>query len=85
MVARTIDFAAFLKHTVQCCDYVIVKLDIESAEYEVLRHLLNTVGVPRYSCHAVSRCLSLGSRRLLRDTPRSMQAHVQGSYIARSG
>jgi FkbM family methyltransferase len=39
---RAIDFAEFLKTNVTANDYVIVKLDIEGAEYKVIEHLIET-------------------------------------------
>lgn len=39
---KAIDFAEFLKSTVAADDYVVVKMDIEGAEYRVIEHLIRT-------------------------------------------
>lgn len=39
---KAIDFAEFLKSNVSADDYVVVKLDIEGAEYQVIEHLIRT-------------------------------------------
>jgi FkbM family methyltransferase len=46
IVVKTIDFSAWMKSNFDAKDYIIVKMDIEGAEYQVLRKMIEdgTIG-----------------------------------------
>ena len=82
----TIDLAEFLQRQVVVADYVVIKMDIEGAEYDLVPHLLST-GASRLidellvECHTNINSCCRGDKRRLFYHARQLVQRLRGGGV----
>ena len=82
----TIDLAEFLQRQVVAADYVVIKMDIEGAEYDLVPHLLST-GASRLidellvECHTNINSCCRGDKRRLFYHARQLVQRLRGGGV----